>query len=337
MVNQLKSIKKWASSKFPIIRFSYIHEIFNKEMGDVVKRWVLLLPGNGCTWAKEYGGCYMCGFKHKIDQINKNHSVSHSYLMKICQLGKLLVFASKPQNLTIYNAGSFLNEKEIPEKTQIAIFQMASKQAHIREVFIESRPEFITREKISKLLSVLDGKSLMVGIGLECQSDEIRAKCIHKGFRRADFESAVDVLTRCGAKALTYVFLKPIYLEEKEAIEEAVKTTKYAFQSGSAEVALEAAFVQEGTKMAELYHRGQYRPPWLWSVIEVVKQTYNLGPITVGEFNDEPRPIEIPHNCQKCSSFIMDVIQQYRRTNDIRLFEDLNCECKRDWGKEVLL
>ena len=96
----------------------------------------------------------------------------------------------------------------------------------------------------------------------------------------------------------------------------------------------EAAFVQKGTLLAAFYEKGEFRPPWLWSIIEVLKRTHHLNNIQIGNFNDEPPPITIPHNCPKCSSQIEKIIQQYRETNNIHLFDELDCECKEEWRKK---
>ncbi len=322
-------------NKMSNTRFSYIDEVFDIKNDGVISRWILLLPGTGCIWAKEHGGCHMCGFKYKIEQVSKGRASSHGHLMKVYRLGQFMISDTSPKNLTIYNGGSFLNDEEIPSQTQLKICRQVYKHPTIQKLFVESRPEFVTESKVGSLISTLGGKTLEIGIGLECVSDEIRAKCIHKGFSRKDFEEAVRVLKENKAKLLTYVFLKPIYLTEAEAIQEAINTIAYAFKAGSDEVALEAAFIQKGTMMEKLYSRGRYKPPWLWSIIQVIKSTHHLGPVSIGGFEDEPLPINIPHNCQKCSPKIMDLFEEYKRTHNIRLFKGLGCECKTVWEKEL--
>jgi hypothetical protein len=131
------------------------------------------------------------------------------------------------------------------------------------------------------------------------------------------------------------VFLKPIHVAEKPAINEAIDTITYAFQIGSYEVALESGFIQQGTVMELLYNRGDYRSPWLWSIIEVVRKTYRLGPVTIGGFEDEPPPIDIPYNCQECSPRIMGLFEEYKKTHDVRLFDGLECQCKADWLRTI--
>jgi hypothetical protein len=205
----------------------------------------------------------------------------------------------------------------------------------IKTLFIESRPEFVTGEKISLLVSKLGGKKLKVGLGLECVSDDIRQKCVNKGLLKKDYEKAVNLLRNNGAEVLTYVFIKPLYVTEQEAILEAIRTATYAFQIGSDEVTLEAALVQRGTKMEEAYRKGNFRPPWLWSVIEVLKATYHLGTVNVGNFKDEPPPIAVPYNCEKCSSKIEGLFQQYRESHAVGVFDNIDCNCRSSWRESL--
>lgn len=317
------------------LRFSYIDKVFNTEKKKKVTRWTLLLPGSGCAWAKNSAGCHMCGFKVKIDQVNRGKPASITKLMTIFQLGKSLTRGSFPYSLSIYNGGSFLNEEEIPFQLQEEICREVERNSSIEQLIVESRPEFITDDKIELFTSLLKRKKLKVAIGLEAVSDYVRDVCINKGFSTDDYERAVEVLKKNAAETSTYVFLKPIYLSEQESIEEAVRTARYAFSRGSNEVLLESAFIQQGTKMEKLYREGEFQPPWLWSTIEVVRRTSHLGPVYIGGFEDEPPPIAIPHNCEMCSPELMRSFRDYNESLDVSLLHNGYCACKTEWEREV--
>jgi len=318
------------------LTFSYVDRIYDSTERKLIHRWVLLFPGSGCSWAKsEHGGCYMCGFKSRIDEIINDIRISPRELIKIYKAAKSMASGEMAENLTIYNGGSFLNDDEIPLEVQLEICEDVSSIPSIKVLFIESRPEFVTEEKISLLVSKLGGKKLKVGLGLECVSDDIREKCVNKGLSKKDFEKAVMLLRNNGVKVLTYVFIKPLYVTEREAISEAIRTTNYAFRVGSNEVTLEAALVQRGTKMEEVYRKGDFRPPWLWSIIEVLKATYQLGMVNVGDFTDEPPPVAVPHNCDKCSSKIANLFNKYKESHKIDTFNDIDCECKSIWRESL--
>jgi len=318
------------------LTFSYVDRIYDSALRKPINRWVLLFPGSGCSWAKsEHGGCFMCGFKSRIDEITKDMRISPGELIEIYKVSKSMVSGETAENLTIYNGGSFLNNDEVPLEVQLEICEDVSSIPSIKVLFVESRPEFVTEEKISLLVSKLREKKLKVGLGLECVNDDIREKCVNKGLSKKDFEKAVMLLRDNGVKVLTYVFIKPLYITEREAILEAIRTTDYAFQVGSNEVTLEAALVQRGTRMEEVYREGDFRPPWLWSVIEVLKATYQLGIVNVGDFTDEPPPIATPYNCEKCSSKITSLFNRYKQSHEIDIFDNIDCDCKSSW-REIL-
>lgn len=313
-------------------QFFFVDRIYDFEENKTVTRLTVFLPGKGCEWAIKTGGCTMCGFGKRAREIGKYFSGKDLY--NLFQIACYLTQIDRPSILTIYNGGSFLNEKEIPIKTQLKICKKINKHPSIKKLFIESRAEYITKEKITNLLNALGTKKLTVGIGLESQDDKIRNVFIKKGLSKESYENAIKILKEKGVRVLTYVFLKPIFVSEKEAIEEAIKTIEYAIKIGTDEVALETAFIQEDTKMAQLFREGKYKPPWLWSVIEVIKRTYHLGPIHIGGFTDEPPPIAGPFNCPLCSQKIKNILQQYRETHNINLFNNLRCSCYEEWKKK---
>jgi radical SAM enzyme (TIGR01210 family) len=313
--------------------FFYLDKIYDFDEKNSVSRLTILLPGKGCQWALKTGGCTMCAFWKRAKEIGQNFSGND--LFALFKIAIILTTKDSPVNLTIYNGGSFLNEEEIPFETQLKICKEVNSHPSLKKLFIESRVEFITEEKIKTLKKELGNKTLIIGIGLESQDDRIRNFLIKKGLQKKDYENAIKLLKKNNIRTLTYVFLKPISLSEKEAIEEAIKTIKYAFEVGTDEVALETAFIQEGTVMAQFFKEKKYKPPWLWSIIEVIKKTYHLGPVHVGAFEDEPPPIAKPFNCDLCSKKIEAILQQYRETHDISLLNNLNCSCYELWKKEI--
>lgn len=313
--------------------FFYIDKIYDFVEKKTISRLTLFLPAKGCEWAIKTGGCTMCAFGKRFQEIGKNFSAKD--LLALYKISTNLTIHEQPLNLTIYNGGSFLNDNEVPFKTQLEICQKVKDSPSIKKLLIESRVEFIAEQKIKALKRILGNKSLIIGIGLEAEDDKIRNIFIKKGLSKKDYEKAIRLLKENGVKVLTYVFLKPIYLTEKEGIEEAIRTIEYAFKAGTDEVAIEAAFIQEGTLMAKLFKENRYKPPWLWSIIDVIKKTYNSGPIHIGGFKDEPSPIVIPSNCPQCSPKIKNLLQEYRETHSIDLFNDLKCDCYELWKKEM--
>lgn len=316
-----------------------VHPYFDEERARVVRRWVLLLPGSGCQWWKDSnGGCTMCALPLAARKYSLGFLLPPHVFQLLYATGCNMVNTMNPETIAIFNGGSFICDNEIPLKAQRWLFEQISKHPTIEKVMIESLPQFITREKLADLVPRLGGKTLEIGIGLEVYSDRVRSKNVRKNFSRIEFERAVKLLKSFGVKFWTYVFLKPLGLSEGDAIEEAVDAVKYASFLGSSEIALSCAFIQERTKMADAYHSGEFTPPRLWSVIEVLNRCKDSLPrVHIGGFTDDPEPIAIPKNCDKCSGHIYDLIENYRRTHDLdMLLKSLpDCDCRANWLETI--
>lgn len=313
--------------------FSSSGLVYERSDGKGVVRWTMMLPGAGCGWAKKTGGCHMCGFKNSTELYTGGNLMKPVLFESLYEIGRSSFKGEGPGVLMVYNGGSFLNDKEIPAEAQESIAEKVGSDASIRVLCIESRPEFITSEKIEKLKALLNGKTLRVCIGLEAKSDNVREKLIRKGITLESYERAVKIAAQCGAETLTYVLLKPFGLSEREAVEEAVRTIEYAFEVGSHETELEAVFVQPGTPLEKAYLSNEFRPPRLWSVIEVLKRTGRLGPVHLGGFSDEPPPAAMPENCGVCTTITNVYLKEYRKTSKVDILERIPvCECIKEYA-----
>jgi len=327
--------------KKPWESFSATANFFDPLLRQTVKRWMLLLPAiNLCDWYLKSNGCTMCGFNCRGSSKQQYAWLTQFFggraLHALYWLGYFGVKNQNPQNLTIYNGGSFLNsgkevlgsKPEIPFSLQTTICQHIGQHPTIQKLFIESRPEFVTQGNISTLSKLLAEKTLQVGIGLESSDNRVRNTLMKKGMELSVFKHAIAVLKEHGAKSLAYVFLKPVGLSESEAIADTVRTIQFCFETGIDEVSLSCAFVQKGTEMHRKHQLGEYKPPTLWSIIEVVKQTANLGPVRVGTFEDDPPPIAVPQNCSNCTQAVNEAIIKYRNSFNLQVFDYLSCPCR---------
>lgn len=310
--------------------YSEISRYFSALEGREVKRLLIMLPGAGCAYYRQSGGCSMCGFHLATDKYSHGF-LYPSFVFKIL-FSLALAKAEKEQvtEVAIFNGGSFLNNQEIPAAFQEYVYRRVAASQSIKKLFIESRCEYIVETKVKKAKELLGNKNLTIGIGLESQDDRVRNILIKKGLSKVFFERKVALLKNYDFSCLAYVFLKPLGLEEKEAYGECLKTIRYALSVGVTEIALSCAFVQEGTKMAQAYHAGQFRPPYLWTVLEIIKLAVRKSwPLQIGSFSDEPLPIAVPSNCPECSEAIYQAIDNFRRQR--KLGNVPKCSCHKNW------
>jgi hypothetical protein len=288
-----------------------------------------MLPGAGCEFRKQSGGCTMCGFGNSTDKYTHGHLLPNFVFKTLLSLAAKKAQLLHPNELYVYNGGSFWNDHEIPRKFQEYLYCQVASSPSLKHLFIENRCEYIGRDKIVKAVEALDGKRLTVGIGLESQDNFVRNTLIKKGLSKISFAEKVDLLRKHGAKASAYIFLKPLGLNEEQALQETLQTIRYALSTGVSEINLSCAFIQDKTPMADAYRKGEFLPPKLWTILEIIKEIIkNNWPVSIGGFDDEPPPLAIPQNCPECSPAIYKAIESFRQTRILGEIPECGCRPK---------
>ncbi len=294
----------------------------------------IILPTPGCAHAlSESGGCSMCSY------------ISDSPLETVSPEELIHIFSNlmnkhevKPKTaLKIFVSGSFLNEKELPKDARDEILKMIDKEKNIEEVIVESRPEFVREDVLQECCNLLPEKIFEVSIGLESSSDYIKKYKINKGFLNEDFEKAVNSIRKLKSDykitSKAYLFVKPILTSEKEAIEDAVASAKYAEKAGVDRISFCPATIHKGTFMEVLWRRGSYQPPWIWSIIEIIKRVRNEVKIPVIMDTSGFGSRRGPFNCKKCNKKLKKMIIESNLNQTIP--EEFQCECKNKWIGDV--
>ncbi|RLI76843.1 TIGR01210 family radical SAM protein [Archaeoglobales archaeon] len=289
--------------------------------GKIVDCLTVILKTTGCYWAKK-SGCLMCGY------------IAESYPSSYDELVEQFEFAVSNKNfqvLKIFTSGSFFDVREIPEKFRKYVYSKVNKMG-VKKLIVESRPEFVTQKIINELSNL--EFSMEVGIGLETTNDFVREHCINKGFTFKDFERAAKLLKENDVRVKAYLLLKPPFLSEKEAIEDAINSA-LKIKGLVDVVSLNPTNVQSNTYVEKLWKLRLYRPPWLWSVVEVLRQVSKKkidiisDPVAAGK-------VRGPHNCGKCDKEIAKAIRDFSLYQDVELL-DLDCNCKELWKRVVEL
>jgi len=285
----------------------------------------IILNTGGCRWARA-GGCTMCGY---VAESVEGGSVAHEDLM--AQIDECLAHEREEADeqaglIKIYTSGSFLDEREVPAETRRAI---ASEFADRERIVVESLPDFVAREKLADFTEV--GLETDVAVGLETATDRVRHDCVNKYFDFADFEAACETATEVGAGIKAYLLMKPPFLSESEAVADMKRSVRRCAEVGACHtVSMNPTNVQSYTMVEGLYFDGGYRPPWLWSVCEVLESTAGTDAIVVsdpvGAGSDRG-----PHNCGECDDRVENAIKDFDLRGDPSVFEEVSCSCERTW------
>lgn len=231
--------------------------------------------------------------------------------------------------LKIFTSGSFLDDREIASETRKAIAEMVRKRAGVKKLIVETRPEFVSAAKIEDLKVV---EHLELALGLETANDFIRSNYIKKGFSFDDYRKAAQIAVGCGATVKTYLLLKPPFVSEKKAIEDVIRSAELVSDYSST-ISLNLCNIQKYTPLENLWRRGYYRPPWLWSAVEAIKAITKMGIVVISD------PVGAghkrgPHNCGTCDREVTEAIRTFNITQDVRILERLDaldCACKDVW------
>ena len=301
----------------------------------------LTLFPTGCQYAMQ-GGCTVCG---EWSGSNLGDLVEPKFhVAQFAAACAGLLSSRDIEWLRIYQEGSFLNEREVSPEARRIILCLASNLRGLRRITIESRPEYISPQIASDARNCIKAPvELEIGVGLEAKNDSLRNVCLNKGTSLASYEQAVSVAHSNEILLLAYVFLKPPFLSERESIEEAVESVRYAFEIGFDEVYVQAGSVHEWSLSEMLMFKKKYSPPWLWSVLEVIRRTAHLGNVKIGGLEYFPNPSLVAQNyldfesltpCN-CSQGVWGLIQEYNATQAVELFADVTCSCVDTWRSSL--
>jgi len=303
--------------------------------GHKIDTLTIIFKTSGCWWGR-LGGCTMCGFVYDSAQTSPSAADFESQLdralLKAADFGKFMV--------KIFTSGSFLDEREIQPEVRKSILQRLGNDKRIVKVMVETRPEFVTDDVMRDCLGILSDPGdtkFEIAVGLETSSDLIRKDSINKGFTFLDFANAAETAKRHGATLKVYLLLKPPFLSEGAALEDMVRSVDDAAQYADT-ISINQCNVQRGTFVESLWQKGQYRPPWLWSIVEVLKRTKHLHPdLTIMSDPVGAGSKRGPHNCRTCSHDVADAVREFSITQDVGVFDNLSCDCIELWKKVIEL
>jgi len=286
--------------------------------GEAVGCLTIILRTRGCRWRR----CTMCGYASEGAP-----ATEEDLMVQFRAATKDL--SSEDQVVKIYTSGSFLDPAEVPESVSSQILDGLA-VAGVEKLVIESRPEYVTVERVEASASRIRTE---VAIGLETSSDLARDHSIRKGFSFEEFKAAAKAVHRGGGSVKTYLLLKPLFLSEGVAISDALRSARDAAPFSDV-LSLNLANIQRGTLMERMWMQGDYRPPWLWSAVEVLKNVSSISiicdPVAAGTRRG-------PHNCGRCDEAVAKAIREHALTQDVGVFEDLDCGCRAAWEKVVEL
>ena len=288
----------------------------------------VILRSKGCAWWWK-SGCTFCGYFNDVrDDVSAKDMFSQwEYAKKStnnfegCQMVK------------VYTSGTFFEDRENPPEWQEAVLkQTADMGLHL---VVEAQAQMCTPEKIEWVAARHPGCT--VAIGLEAYDDSVLRFHVNKGFTTKQWHRAIEMLRENDLRVKTYLLFKPPFMSEGDAL---IHTTSWLIDVAplSDEVSVNPMNIQKNTVVDRLFRNKEYRTPWLWSLVEMIKRAHEhlvdsscriiVHPTAGGK-------IRGAHNCGSCDSEVVAAIERYSVSGDTHEFHQLECSCEAHWRAEL--
>lgn len=231
-----------------------------------IRMWpgTLIIQCPPCSWGK----CVFCGYSREC--LAKVQPSTDAFLN---QLDYYFDKYGTEEYIEIYNSGSFFDDRQISPESRVAIFRQLDR-AKIKEVTIESRPEYITKEKIELITKEFKG-DLTVAIGLEVADDSI-LKMLNKGFALKDVERAYSILDEMGISSRVYILVGPPFVKDPKT--SALDSVRYAKKIGFTEISMLGAYPMKKSKGYRLWEKGEWLPLKKSDFDEIIRLAQGIEP-----------------------------------------------------------
>ncbi len=282
----------------------------------------------GCVWWWK-SGCTFCGYFNDV----RDDVTADDLFAQWEEAKRRLDDFEGCSMVKVYTSGTFFEDRENPPEWQEAILR----ETHERglHLVIEAQAQLCTPEKLAWVAERHPGCT--VAVGLEAYDDAVLRFHVNKGFSTKQWHRSVDMLRDNGLRVKTYLLFKPPFMSEGDALE---LTSRWISQVAplSDDVSVNPMNIQKRTIVERLFRNREYRPPWLWSLVEMMERVHDdiseaqtriiVHPTAAGR-------IRGAHNCGACDAEVVAAIERYSVSGDTREFADLDCDCKRVWRAEV--
>lgn len=214
------------------------------------------------------GGCIYCGERGAGEHINPTLSIGEQVRAALSEAEADDMFVAYFQNFT----STYADVEVLKERYDAALID-----ERIRVLAIGTRPDCIDENICRLIASYKDKVDVWVELGLQTASDKT-ADIINRGYHKDAFEQAMARLSRYGIDVCVHLIVGL----PGEGLADIKDTCEYLSRFGIWGIKIHSIYVMRGTRLAEMYERGEYTPPSLAEYVEgAVYILTHISPLTV--------------------------------------------------------
>ena len=288
----------------------------------------VILRTKGCVWWWK-SGCTFCGYFNDVrDDVTAEDMFSQWEEAK-----RVTSDFRDCKMVKVYTSGTFFEDRENPPEWQEHVLRETYEMG--LHLVVEAQAQMCTPEKLEWVAERHPGCT--VAIGLEAYDNTVLRFHANKGFSLKQWHKAVEILRDNSLRVKTYLLFKPPFMSEGDALEHTISWVSEVSKI-SDEVSINPMNIQRGTIVDRLFRNREYRPPWLWSLVEMIIRTHDdvsktdcrviVHPTAGGKSRGS-------HNCGSCDSKVVAAIERYSVSGNLGEFNRLECECKKVWLSEI--
>jgi radical SAM enzyme (TIGR01210 family) len=288
----------------PLRPYAFLVEPERTRAGVVADTAVIFLTNRECPFR-----CLMCDlWKNTTDRRVPDGAI-------VTQVEYAFARLPPAKHAKLYNAGNFFDAQAIPPADWPRLAELL---APFQTVIVENHPRLVG-PRVLAFRDLLRAE-LQVAMGLETVHPDVLPR-LNKGMTLADFQTAARFLVDDRIPVRAFVLLRPPFLMEKEGVHWAKESIRFAFDIGVECVAVIPTRAGNGA-MEELQRRGDFTPPRLESLEEVLDYGIGLGQ---GRVFADLWDLERFYSCQRCGPARTNRLRQTNWTQ--RNMPRVACDC----------
>ncbi len=225
----------------------YFRKTYGKRLGKICIDGGFSCPNRDGTAG--FGGCIFCGERGAGEHIDAKSSIREQVLAALSGAREGEKFVAYFQNFT----NTYADMETLRERYDAALFD-----ERVVALAIGTRPDCIDEEKASLIASYKKRCDVWVELGLQTASDEV-AELFGRGYKTEVFERVARILEKHGIPVVAHVIVG-LPGDGPDGIK---KTVDFLTRVPIWGLKIHSIYVMRGTRLSEMYERGEYTPPTL--------------------------------------------------------------------------